>query len=337
MTTEILGFIIIIGAVLVFAARRHIQKAEDDPEVLEASTGRLRYELEQSADEIISRMTEHIDRLERLLREADYKAELLQNKLDELQVAQFGTQPAQPANPAQPVQQTAYEQAQAMPDEAAVQQYEPGFDQLLQEQLQAKGSFEQSGATQAEYSADYDEAQTAKSTREWIAPEASVEMLLGNEAELPQAAEQELQSQLTDTQLKALQYLREASMQLEAEYEAQTDQGQLGSSISQSAASSGPQAYGETVAYNIYEVAEPSVADENVTSVAQKSEAGYVSEVIPEVHEIPASVQSNNDQIEASTAKARELLAMGYGVEDIARTTGLGIGAVQLMRQMQQR
>ena len=63
MTTEILGFIIIIGAVLVFVARRHIQKAEDDPEVLEASTGRLRYELEQSADEIISRMTEQLQKL----------------------------------------------------------------------------------------------------------------------------------------------------------------------------------------------------------------------------------------------------------------------------------
>ena len=65
MTTEILGFIIILGAVIVLLARQHLNKSEDDPEVLEAATGRLRYELEQSADEIINRMTEHVDRLER--------------------------------------------------------------------------------------------------------------------------------------------------------------------------------------------------------------------------------------------------------------------------------
>ena len=66
MTTEILGFIIILGAVIVLLARQHLNKSEDDPEVLEAATGRLRYELEQSADEIINRMTEHVDRLERI-------------------------------------------------------------------------------------------------------------------------------------------------------------------------------------------------------------------------------------------------------------------------------
>ena len=85
MTTEVLGFIIILGAVIVLLARQHLNKSEDDPEVLEAATGRLRYELEQSADEIINRMTEHVDRLERMLREADYKAELLQQKIDMLQ------------------------------------------------------------------------------------------------------------------------------------------------------------------------------------------------------------------------------------------------------------
>ena len=45
MTTEILGFIIIAGAVIVLAARHQLNKAEDDPEVLEAATGRLRYEI----------------------------------------------------------------------------------------------------------------------------------------------------------------------------------------------------------------------------------------------------------------------------------------------------
>lgn len=313
MTTEILGFIIIIGAVLVFVARRHIQKAEDDPEVLEASTGRLRYELEQSADEIISRMTEHIDRLERLLREADYKTELLQNKLDEMQAAQYGSRMVQQPLYNQAVQTASVSEIQ--PDRAADMQagnsldeaagqasYEPGFDQLLQEQLQAQTNLEEGSNWQDDIPASMYKAasEQVQSTREWIAPEAPLAELLPEEKLPEPPAEQASTGQLTDTQLKALQFLREASMQLEAEYEAQTEQ-----------------------------------AAENLYSESGQETAAAVAE--PVEQEIPASVQFNNDQIEAATAKARELLALGYGVEDIARTTGLGIGAVQLMRQMQQR
>lgn len=312
MTTEILGFIIIIGAVLVFVARRHIQKAEDDPEVLEASTGRLRYELEQSADEIISRMTEHIDRLERLLREADYKAELLQNKLDEMQVAQYGATTVQPPQYNQTVQTAAInEQQQAVADmqsgagqyEAEAQPaYEPGFDQLLQEQLQAQTNVEdinwQDNVGAAQSTPAFEQVQ---STREWIAPEAPLAELLPEESLPEQPVEQANTAQLTDTQLKALQFLREASMQLEAEYEAQTEQA-------------------------IKTAAPIQTGAETLAAAAEQVE-----------QEIPASVQFNNDQIEAATARARELLALDYEVEDIARTTGLGIGAVQLMRQMQQR
>lgn len=312
MTTEILGFIIIIGAVLVFVARRYIQKAEDDPEVLEASTGRLRYELEQSADEIISRMTEHIDRLERLLREADYKAELLQNKLDEMQVAQYGATTVQPPQYNQTVQTAAInEQQQAVSDmqsgagqyEAEAQPaYEPGFDQLLQEQLQAQTNVEdinwQDNVGAAQSTPAFEQVQ---STREWIAPEAPLAELLPEESLPEQPVEQANTAQLTDTQLKALQFLREASMQLEAEYEAQTEQA-------------------------IKTAAPIQTGAETLAAAAEQVE-----------QEIPASVQFNNDQIEAATARARELLALDYEVEDIARTTGLGIGAVQLMRQMQQR
>ena len=102
MTTEILGFIIIVGAILVLLARRQLQKTEEDPEVMEASAGRLRYELEQSADEIINRMAGHIDHLEGLLREADYKAEMLQQRINELQKMQMDSPVDQSAAEPQP-------------------------------------------------------------------------------------------------------------------------------------------------------------------------------------------------------------------------------------------
>lgn len=83
MTTEILGFIIIVGAVIVLLARRQMQKADEDVEALEISADKLRRELEQSADEIIGRMAGHIDHLEKLLREADYKTDILERRIGE--------------------------------------------------------------------------------------------------------------------------------------------------------------------------------------------------------------------------------------------------------------
>ena len=40
---------------------------------------------------------------------------------------------------------------------------------------------------------------------------------------------------------------------------------------------------------------------------------------------------------EAAARQARQMLAQGFEVDDIARATGLGIGAVQLIRQMEAR
>ena len=40
---------------------------------------------------------------------------------------------------------------------------------------------------------------------------------------------------------------------------------------------------------------------------------------------------------EAAARQARQMLAQGVEVDDIARATGLGIGAVQLIRQMEAR
>ena len=92
MTTEFFSVIIVIGAIIVWFARRQLIKARQEeisnnPEALKADTGRLRDELEQSADEIIDRMAKHIDRLEGLIKEADRKAKILQNRIDYLEAS----------------------------------------------------------------------------------------------------------------------------------------------------------------------------------------------------------------------------------------------------------
>ncbi len=92
MTTEFFSVIIVIGAIIVWFARRQLMKARQEeisnnPEALKADTGRLRDELEQSADEIIDRMAKHIDRLEGLIKEADRKAKILQDRIDYLEAS----------------------------------------------------------------------------------------------------------------------------------------------------------------------------------------------------------------------------------------------------------
>ena len=78
MITEILGFLIIAGTILVLVVRRRMHPVEKlDVREVEDSAERLRYELEQSADEIISRMGTHMDRLEQLIAEADRRIEAL--------------------------------------------------------------------------------------------------------------------------------------------------------------------------------------------------------------------------------------------------------------------
>ena len=78
MITEILGFLIIAGTILVLVVSRRMHPVEKlDVREVEDSAERLRYELEQSADEIISRMGTHMDRLEQLIAEADRRIEAL--------------------------------------------------------------------------------------------------------------------------------------------------------------------------------------------------------------------------------------------------------------------
>lgn len=86
MTTEVLGFFIIVGALIVVLLRYQHQRGADAEE-LETSAEKLRYQLERSADDIIARMGTHIDRLEKLVAEADERSALLDRQLAELREA----------------------------------------------------------------------------------------------------------------------------------------------------------------------------------------------------------------------------------------------------------
>ena len=259
MTTEILGFIIIAGAVIVLVARHQLSRAEDDPEVLEAATGRLRYELEQSADEIISRMTEHVDRLERLLREADYKAEVLQERIRQLEALQGAQGMHQPLSGAER-QGVDYLTVRAAADASAAN-------------VNASA-----GVASVRESGGYGMPSMSESDR------------------------------------RAWELIREASMELEAQYEAQS---------------------------NAMQSAQQSDALQQAVDIQTGNLDSYVSgsSYAAETADEPGYAYDEEKGLdtEAAARQARQMLAQGFEVDDIARATGLGIGAVQLIRQMEAR
>lgn len=267
MTTEILGFIIIAGAVIVLVARHQLSRAEDDPEVLEAATGRLRYELEQSADEIISRMTEHVDRLERLLREADYKAEVLQERIRQLEALQG---------------------AQGMHGMEVGAAYQPlsGAERQGVDYLTVRAAADASAA-------NVNASAGAASVRE------------PGGYGMPS---------MSESDRRAWELIREASMELEAQYEAQS---------------------------NAMQSAQQSDALQQAVDIQTGNLDSYVSgsSYADETADEPGYAYDEEKGLdtEAAARQARQMLAQGFEVDDIARATGLGIGAVQLIRQMEAR
>ena len=297
MTTEILGFIIILGAVIVLLARQHLNKSEDDPEVLEAATGRLRYELEQSADEIINRMTEHIDRLERMLREADYKSELLQQKIDMLERLGYANVPAQPAmyQPgAVPLQDNGGAQQSVYAADTAVQTPHQEPTPVVQNPVMDNVP-EEEKTPAAVYTPASNTAGESDSGKEAYAMSPSDE--------------------------KAWEYLREASRELEARYEAQSNTMQ---SVQQSDALQQAVNIQSGNIDGLVSAAGTANAKSNrqTVGVAGTGQAGSIDE--------PQGLDT-----EAATQMAREMLVDGHELEEIARATGLGIGAVHLIKQLQ--
>lgn len=86
--TEILGFFIILGVLVVVVLRHqiwpHTEGGRGKAEEVEEASRRMKREMERSADEIIERMGEHIERLEHLVKEADERAKALEEQLASL-------------------------------------------------------------------------------------------------------------------------------------------------------------------------------------------------------------------------------------------------------------
>ena len=87
MVTEIMGFLILLGAAIVFIVRWQSRKErhpEDMQQDMQYSTHQLKQELERTGSEITSRIEQHVMRLEQLIHEADRSKTVLDGRIAEL-------------------------------------------------------------------------------------------------------------------------------------------------------------------------------------------------------------------------------------------------------------
>ncbi|MGP1365834.1 MAG: hypothetical protein ACTTKW_00740 [Schwartzia sp. (in: firmicutes)] len=85
---EMVGFFIILGALVVVVLRHQIwpntEGSKSKAEAVEEAAQRMKREMERSADEIIQRMSDHIEQLEHLVEEADQRVKVLEAQIETL-------------------------------------------------------------------------------------------------------------------------------------------------------------------------------------------------------------------------------------------------------------
>ena len=263
MVTEIMGFLILLGAVIVFLVRWQSKKERQPAELqqdMQYSTYQLKQELERTGSEITSRIEQHVMRLEQLIHEADRSKKLLDGRMAELRE----------------------------------------LVRLGEEQMDAMHTLRS-------------EIVEARQLRQQLA-EAGMQassMIVGQSAAMERVDAQNFSEVLHQSMA------RDKRGQEMPAYSAQPD--------------AAPYAYQQrNMEKPLAAGASPRIQEPNDEELAYEEVPPSGKDEIrkEEVMEKPISTES---------AKARSLLMNGWSVEDVARETGMGKGAVELMKEMLKR
>lgn len=95
MVVEVMGLLIVVGAVMVLIVRfqgNRQQRPERERAELMGSMESLRKEMDRSSNEAIQRMGNHVNQFGRLIHEAEERSEELRRHMDELRMLQQGIQ-----------------------------------------------------------------------------------------------------------------------------------------------------------------------------------------------------------------------------------------------------
>lgn len=409
MSTEILGFFIIMGALVLVVLRRNdwlklltgeTQHSHFDD--AEEASAKLRYELQHSADQIISRMGLHIERLEHLVAEADQRSHELEGKLIQLEESYQRLLKRTEAEPVRRAaaqsgliehnRQDAYVQhpvsgveLRHMPLTQAAPQGIPGehgehqpFADMLEESMtftdSTDGYEQRARATHPGYEMDPEvfvspsvadvvglpltpeeaadvEAATVIEPAEEMQPMPEADFAAEPRQQIPQRVVQQMQP----TQMMPQQPMMQSS-----QMDAQTRQPMMQSQQMEAQPQQvfAPVAAAQPTAGQYAPVEEEHKTDTSYDLAASlKNSAMETADTVQEADEAEAQEpqeaeekQDNAEQEEkdrqaveeaiqlhggGASERARELLAEGKSVEEVAREVHLGRGAVELIKQME--
>lgn len=345
MITEILGALIVLGAVLVLIMRRLLSKGKaKEKESVEVSASRLRYEIERSGDAVIGRMQIHVERLERILAEANAQKAALDERLaalaqwEKVYGARLGALPQQmefassaPRTATQaPPAVSPVTAAPAVSSPSAVEVAASSAAAVAPAAASAVGAGETAASFQAALMKQMAGSPIGGAVDLQLPPEEMETDAAANIAHGVQAAQGNMRREIPVQEDTASRALSAAQMPDEMqddetqddeayEYEEDESEEEDEGAVMEEAADE----YEEDEPADEEET--PEFSHEDLTAVREEDEADDVKSPSPDA---PPSRQQ--EQI-------RAFLRQGMSAEEISQRLGLGLGAIELVRHMEKR
>ena len=340
MITEILGALIVLGAVLVLIMRRLLSKGKaKEKESVEVSASRLRYEIERSGDAVIGRMQIHVERLERILAEANAQKAALDERLAALaqwekvygarlgalpQQMEFASSAPRTATQAHPAA-SHVTVAPAVSAPSAVELAASSAAAVAPAVASAVGAGEPASSFQAALMKQMAGSPIGSAVDLQLPPEEMETDAAANVTHGVQAAQENMRREIpvqedaASLALSAAQTLDETQDDEVYEYEEDESEEEYEETVMEEEADE----YEEDEPAG--EEEPPEFAGEDLTAVREEDEADDVKSPSPDA---PPSRQQ--EQI-------RAFLRQGMSAEEISQRLGLGLGAIELVRNMEKR
>ena len=348
MITEILGALIVLGAVLVLIMRRLLSKGKaKEKESVEVSASRLRYEIERSGDAVIGRMQIHVERLERILAEANAQKAALDERLaalaqwEKVYGARLGALPQQmefassaPRTATQaPPTASPVTAAPAVSAPSAVEVAAPSAAAIAPAVASTAGAGETASSFQAALMKQMAGSPIGGAVDLQLPPEEMETDTAANIAHGAQAAQENMRREIPVHEDAASRALSTAQMPDETQDdETQDDEAYEYEEYEEDESEEEDEEAVMEEEADEYEEDEPAdeeeppeFSDEDLTAVREADEADDVKSPSPDV---PPSRQQ--EQI-------RAFLRQGMSAEEISQRLGLGLGAIELVRHMEKR
>ena len=350
MITEILGALIVLGAVLVLIMRRLLSKGKaKEKESVEVSASRLRYEIERSGDAVIGRMQIHVERLERILAEANAQKAALDERLaalaqwEKVYGARLGALPQQmefvssaPRTATQaPPTVSPVTAAPAVSSPSAVELAAPSAAAIAPAAAPTVGAGETASSFQAALMKQMAGSPIGGAVDLQLPPEEMETDAAANIAHGTQAAQENMRREIPVHEDAASRALSAAQMPDEMQDDETQDD--------------------EAYEYEEYEEDESEEEDEEAV---MEEEADEYEEDEPADEEEPpefagedltAVREEDEDEVDAAKSPSsdappsrqqeqiRAFLRQGMSAEEISQRLGLGLGAIELVRNMEKR